>query len=47
MESNASHIAKTKVIVCLAAELLSELVEGFFGRLSLKTCVSAELVILL
>ena len=36
MNSNTSHIAKTKVIVRLAVELLSELVEGFFGCLSLK-----------
>ena len=36
MNSDASHIAKTKVIVRLAVELLSELVEGFFGHLSLK-----------
>jgi len=47
MNSDASHIAKTKVIVCLVAELLSELVEGFFGRLSWKTCVSLKLVELL
>ena len=47
MDSDASHIAKTKVIARLLAELLGELVEGFFDRLSLKTCVSAELVILL
>ncbi len=35
----ASRVAKTRVVVRLVAELLSELVEGFFGRLSVKTCV--------
>jgi len=40
MDSNASNITKSRVIVRLVAELLSEFVEGFFGRLSLKTCVS-------
>ena len=42
MDSDASRVARTRVIVRLVAELLSELVEGFFGRLSVKTCVSAE-----
>ncbi len=40
MDSGASQVAKTRVVVRLVAELLSELVEGFFGRLSVKTCVS-------
>jgi hypothetical protein len=42
MESDASHVTKTKVVVRLLAELLSESVEGFFGRLSFKTCVSTD-----
>lgn len=41
MDSDASHITKSKIIVRLVADLLSEFVEGFFGRLSYKTCVSA------
>jgi hypothetical protein len=40
MESDPSHIIKTRVIVRLVSEVLSEFVEGFFGRLSFKTCVS-------
>lgn len=44
MNSDASHVAKTKVVARLVAELLSELVEGFFGRLSWKSCVSLKLV---
>ena len=40
MDSNASNIMKSRIIVRLVAELLSEFVEGFFGQLSLKTCVS-------
>ncbi len=42
MESDASHVMKTRVIVRLVSEVLSEFVEGFFGRLSLKTCVSVD-----
>ncbi len=42
MDSDASHILKTRVIARLLVELLSESVEGFFGRLSLKTCVSVD-----
>jgi hypothetical protein len=41
MDSDASHILKSRIVVRLVAELLSEFVEGFFGRLSFKTCVSA------
>ena len=40
MGSNASGIKRTAIIVRIVAELLSEFVEGFFGRLSYKTCVS-------
>jgi hypothetical protein len=40
MDSNASGIKRTVIIVRIVAELLSEFVEGFFGRLSYKTCVS-------
>jgi hypothetical protein len=40
MDSDASQIIKTRVIVRLVADLLGELVEGFFGQLSFKTCVS-------
>ena len=40
MDANASGIKRTVIIVHLVAELLSEFVEGFFGRLSYKTCVS-------
>lgn len=40
MDPATSHVAKTTIVVRLVAELLSELVEGFFGRLSFKTCVS-------
>jgi hypothetical protein len=47
MDSNASHITKSRIIVRLVAELLSEFVEGFFGRLSFKTCVSANSLTLL
>lgn len=39
MDADALSIKKTIIIVRLVAELLSEFVEGFFGRLSYKTCV--------
>ncbi len=41
MDSIASGVKKTVIIVRLV-ELLGEFFEGFFGRLSYKTCVSEQ-----
>ena len=42
MDPGALSINKTVIIVRFVAELLSEFLEGFFGRLSYKTCVSGS-----